>query len=188
MAGGVGGAKMPTANELPSAVAGLIKRQGIALNDVDWARSMQFLFERLQDIVRGRGETEPLPDLHSALEKMQAQYFDRMTSNPAQGVARKALRLLDEQMPAYPHDHYLQMFRGFFLKNQAMSLRDLGNQKGCESALQEADRTFRTIQAEAETYLANAYTGLGSVMLLKGQGKEALRWIDKALELAPNHP
>jgi hypothetical protein len=81
------------------------------------------------------------------------------------------------------YDHYLQMFRGFSLKNQAMSLRDLGNQKGFESALQETDRTFRTIQAEAELYLANAYTGLGSATLLKGQGKDALCWIDKALDL-----
>jgi len=186
----VGGAKMPTVKQLPSAVAGLVKRHGIALSDLDWTRSMQFLFEKLQDVARGRGKTEPLPDLHGALEKMQAQYFGLMTTNPAQAVrvARKALRLLDEQMPSYPHDHYLQMFRGFFLKNQAMSLRDLGNQKGFESALQEADRTFRTIQAEAELYLANAYTGLGSVTLLKGQGKDALRWIDKALELMPNHP
>jgi len=35
--------------------------------------------------------------------------------------------------------------------------------------------------------LANAYTGLGSVTLLKGQGKDALRRIDKALELVPKH-
>ncbi|HMA72011.1 MAG TPA: toll/interleukin-1 receptor domain-containing protein [Xanthobacteraceae bacterium] len=46
----VGGAKMPRATKLPPAIAGLVKRHGITLSDVDWARSMQFLFERLQDI------------------------------------------------------------------------------------------------------------------------------------------
>jgi tetratricopeptide (TPR) repeat protein len=185
----VGGAKMPAAKQLPSAVAGLVKRHGIALSDADWARSMQFLFEKLQDVVRGGGKTEPLPDLHSALEKMQQRYFALMVPNPSQAlrVARGALRLLDGQMPSYPHDHYLQMFRGYFLKNQAMSLRDLGDQEGFESSLQEADRTFQTIRAEAELYLANAYNGLGSVTLLQGKGKEALRWIDKALELVPDH-
>jgi tetratricopeptide (TPR) repeat protein len=186
----VGGAKMPAAKHLPSAVAGLVKRDGIALSDVDWARSMQFLFEKLQDVVRGGGKTEPLPDLHGKLEETQARYFGLMEANPAQaaGVAEEALHLLDEQMPSYPHDHYLQMFRGFFLKNRAMSLRDLGDQKGSESALRDADRTFQTIREEAELYLGNAYTGLGSVMLLKGQGKDALRYIDKPLELVPNHP
>jgi len=113
-----------------------------------------------------------------------------MVPHPSQAlrVAREALRLLDGQMPSYPHDHYLQIFRGYFLKNQAMSLRDLGDQEGFESSRQKADRAFQTIRAEAELYLANAYTGLGSVTLLKGQGKDALRWIDKALELVPNHP
>ncbi len=186
----VGGAKMPTAKQLPSAVAGLVKRHGIALSDVDWGRSMQFLFEKLQDVVRGGGKTEPLPDLHSALEKMQARYFALMVPSPSQAlrVAQEALRLLDEQMPSYPHDHYLQMFRGYFLKNQAMSSRDLGDNESFESSLQEADRTFQTIRGEAELYLANAYNGLGSVTMLNGKAKEALRWIDKALELVPDHP
>lgn len=186
----VGEAKMPTASQLPRPVAGLVKRQGLALRDSDWARSMQFLFEKLQNIARGGGTTEPLPDLHDTLLKAQERYFQLMTADPAQAVrvARSALRLLDAQMPSYPYDHYLQMFRGFFLKNQSMSLRDLGDQPGSQSALQEAERTFQTIQSEAELYLANAYTGIGGVRLLQGKGKEGLRWIDKALELVPDHP
>lgn len=186
----VGGAKMPPAKKLPPAIARLVDRHGIALSDVDWARSMQFLFEKLQDIVRGGGTTEPLPDLHDTLQKMQSRYFTLMTPDPARalGVAREALTLLNQQMPGYPHDHYLQMFRGYFLKNEAMSLRDLGDQKGFASSLKEADRTFQTIGAEAELYLSNAYNGLGSVALLHGRGEQALDWIDKALALVPNHP
>lgn len=106
----------------------------------------------------------------------------------ALGVAREALHLLDQQMPSYPYDHYLQVFRGYFLKNQAMALRDLGDQKGFESFLREADRAFHTIQSEAELYLSNAYNGVGSVTLLDGKFEEALRWIDKALDLVPDHP
>jgi tetratricopeptide (TPR) repeat protein len=151
---------------------------------------MQLLFERLQDVVRVSRKTEPLPDVHDALQEMQARYFSLMVSDPqaAMRVARKALQLLDEQMPSYPYDHYLQMYRGYFLKNQAMSARDLGDPQTFERILQESERTFQTIQAEAELYLANAYNGLGSVTLLKGQGKQALSWIDKALELVPDHP
>src|SRR5262249_18721630 len=186
----VGGAPMPPAKKLPVAIAGLVKRNGVALNDADWARSMQFLFERLQRVIQESRKPEPLPDLHDTLEKMQSQYFDLMTADPARAkdVARKALELLDEQMPAYPQDHYLQMYRGYFLKNQAMSSRDLEDHEAFEKLLQESEHTFETIKSEAELYLANAYNGIGSVTLLKGEGKQALRWIDKALELVPDHP
>jgi hypothetical protein len=83
----VGGAKMPAAKQFPSALAGLVRRHGIALRDEDWARSMQFRFEKLQDIVRGGGKTEPLPDLHSTLGKMQARYFALMVPSPSHAAA-----------------------------------------------------------------------------------------------------
>jgi TIR domain len=186
----VGGAGMPKAKDLPAAVAPLVRREGVTLRDDDWARSVQLLFEKLQDLVREKGKTEPLEDVHEALGQMQAQYFTVMALDPKQGatIAKDALRLLDKQMPSYPYDHYLQMFRGFFLKNQAMSERDLGNKAGFESSLHEAARVFQTIQGEAELYLANAYTGLGGVNWLQGRDKDALGWIDKALELVPSHP
>jgi TIR domain len=119
----VGGASMPSAKKLPRAVGGLVRRHGIALNDSDWLRSMQLLFERLQDVVRVSRKTEPLPDLHDDLQEMQSRYFSLMIPDPegAMRVAREALQLLDEQMLSYPYDHYLQMYRGYFLKNQAMS-------------------------------------------------------------------
>jgi tetratricopeptide (TPR) repeat protein len=69
-----------------------------------------------------------------------------------------------------------------------MALRDMGDQKGFETSLREADHAFHTIQSGAELYLSNAYNGVGSVTLLQGRFEEALRWIDKALELVPDHP
>ena len=192
----VGEAEMPPAEALPRAVAGLVDRQGITLSDTDWARSMQILFEKLRDIVRTSGTAEPLGDLHSTLFSMQSQYFTAMADPPrALDVARQALRLLDQQMPFYPQDHYMQLFRGYFLKNEAMSLRDLRDAAGFERSLAEADRAFHTMRAEAELYLSNAYNGLGSVTMLqaaaqrsKRLGKQALQWIDKALALVPDHP
>jgi tetratricopeptide (TPR) repeat protein len=191
----VGGAEMPPARKLPRSIAGLVARHGIALSDTDWARSMQLLFEKLQDVVRAGRTTEPLDDLHATLLQMQTRYFDAMNDpRRALRVAREALGLLDRQMPSYPNDNYLQVFRGYFLKNQAMSLRDLGDREGFLSSLEEADRAFRTIKAEAELFLSNAYNGLGSVTLLGAadnrsarQGRQALRWIDQALKLVPGH-
>ena len=186
----VGGASMPDRKQLPVNIRKLRDREGITLNDADWTRSMQLLFERLQTIVRSTGKTQPLQDLHATLIQMQSRYLALMISEPAKaaGVARKALDLLDQQMPSYPNDHDLQMFRGYFLKNQAMSLRDLGNTRGFQSSLKEADRTFQTIRDEAEVYLANAYNGLGSVTMLDGKAKDAVRWIDKSLKLVPDNP
>jgi tetratricopeptide (TPR) repeat protein len=186
----VGGASMPKAASLPNAIAALVTRHGVALVDQDWARSMQFLFERLQDVVQAKRSPEVLPDLHEKLLAMQHQYFDLMEPYPkkALALARRALKLLNEQMPAYPHDHYLQMFRGYFLKNEAMSSRDVGDAAGFTRLLQESQRAFQTIKTEAELFLANAYNGLGSVTVLNGQGQQALEWIDKALALVPDHP
>ena len=48
----VGGATMPDPKDLPRPVAPLVKRDGIAIIDADWARSMQLLFEKLQDLSR----------------------------------------------------------------------------------------------------------------------------------------
>jgi tetratricopeptide (TPR) repeat protein len=188
--------RVPPAAALPRAIARLVDRQGITLSDTDWARSIQILFEKLRDIVRSSGTTEPLGDLHSTLLGIQSQYFAAMADpRRAVEIARQALQLLDQQMPSYPQDQNLQIFRGYFLKNEAMSLRDLGDGAGFNRLLAEADRVFQTMRAEAELYLSNAYNGLGSVTLLqaaaqrsKRQGKQALQWIDKALALVPDHP
>src|SRR5262249_24765171 len=48
----VGGARMPDPKDLPRPVAPLVKRNGIAIIDADWARSMQLLFEKLQELSR----------------------------------------------------------------------------------------------------------------------------------------
>lgn len=192
----VGGAQMPKPGDLPRSIAPLVKRTGIALVDADWSRAMQLLFERLQDLSRAARTTEAvaipmLPDILNKLDQLQTRYFEQLTgqdSVAAAAIAREGLRLLDDQMPNYPHDHTLQLFRGFFLKNLAMALRDSGETRGFEANLALAAQAFETIRDEAELHLANAYTGAAAIPMLRGEGPPALDLINRALRLAPNHP
>ena len=191
----VGGASMPDAKALPRPVAPLVKRNGIAIVDADWARSMQLLFEQLQDCSRkaratARQRIASLDDTLARLDALQARCFEQLEADPAAAAAtaRSALALLDEQMPNYSHDQTLQLFRGFFLKNLAMALRDAGDRAGFESTLDAAARCFEVTEREAERHLANAYVGSASVPMLRGDGRKALRLIKEALALAPDHP
>lgn len=91
-------------------------------------------------------------------------------------------------MPNYAHDQTLQLFRGFFLKNLAMALRDSGDTSGFEAKLGLAAKAFETIRHEAELHLANAYTGAAAITMLRGEGPPSLDLINRALTLVPTHP
>jgi TIR domain len=192
----VGGAQMPESGDLPQCIAPLIDRNGIALIDADWSRAMQLLFEKLQDLSRAARRTEAvaiptLPDTLSQLDELQTSYIEQLTGNDslaAAAIAREGLRLLDNQMPNYPHDHTLQLFRGFFLKNLAIALRDSSDIPGFDANIDLAAQAFETIRSEAELYLANAYTGAAAIPTLRGEGPPALDLINRALSLAPTHP
>jgi hypothetical protein len=90
-------------------------------------------------------------------------------------------------MPNYAHDLSLQLFRGFFLENLAMALRDSGDTAGFEDNLALAAQAFETIRQETELHLANAYTGAAAIPMLRGEGSQALDLVNKALTLIPNH-
>jgi hypothetical protein len=190
----VGGATMPGSKTLPRSVAPLVKRDGIAIIDADWARSMQLLFEKLQDLSRkARGAVKQrvatLDEILAKLDALQTSYFEQLDADPNAAIvtARDALRLLDDGMPNYPHDQTLQLFRGFFMKNLAMAQRNAGDTAGFESNLELAAKCFEVVQREAELQLANAYTGSASIPMLRGNGAKALELINHALELAPDH-
>ena len=192
----VGGARMPKAADLPRSIAPLVKRDGITLIDADWPRAMQLLFEKLQDIVRAARADEavtvpPLPELLGKLDQLQTSYIERLMAEDsvqAAAIAREGLQVLDDQMPNYPHAQTLQLFRGFFLKNLAMALRDSGDTSGFDANLALAAQVFETIRSEAELHLANTYTGAAAIPMLRGEGRPALDLINRALTLAPNHP
>ena len=191
----VGGATMPDARDLPRPVAPLVKRNGIAIIDADWSRSMQLLFEKLQDLSRTaraavKRRVATLDETLTTLDTLQTSCFEQLNADPhaAAVTARKALRLLDEQMPNYAHDQTLQLFRGFFLKNLAMAQRDSGDTAGFKASLEFAAKCFEVVQREAELHLADAYTGSASIPMLRGEGAKALELITGALTLAPDHP
>ena len=180
----VGGATMPDPKDLPRPVAPLVKRDGIAIMDADWVRSIQLLFEKLQDLSRtaraaDKRRVPTLDETLATLDTLQSSYLGQLNADPnaAALAARKALSLLDEQMPNYPHDQTMQLFRGLFLKNLAF-----------ESNLELAAKCFEVVQHEAELHLANAYTGSASIPMLRGDGPQALDLINGALKLAPDHP
>jgi hypothetical protein len=156
---------------------------------------MQLLFEKLQEISRtarvaARRRVASLDKTLAALDTWQTRYFEQLNADPkaAAVIAGKALGLLDEQMPSYPHDQTLQLFRGFFLKNLAMAQRDSGDTAGFESHLELAAKCFAVVQREAELHLANAYTGSAAIPMLRGDGPKALELITGALDLVPDHP
>ena len=96
---------MPAARDLPRPVAPLVKRNGIAIIDADWSRSMQLLFEKLQDLSSARAAVKrrvaTLDETLTTLDTLQTSCFEQLNADPhaAAVTARKALRLLDEQMP-----------------------------------------------------------------------------------------
>lgn len=186
----VGSVSMPQAKELPASIAGLVKINASTISDADWTRGIQLLIEQLQQIIRSSGKTEQLPDLHDMLGQMETKYFQLIGKNPSKAldIAQHALKLLDEQMPRYPQDIFLQIERGYFLKNEAMALRDLNDEPGYREALSKAEQVFNIMRDESTINLASAFNGIGSVKFLQGHFKEALHWIDAALELTPDYP
>lgn len=56
----VGGAKMPTAAELPEDLAGLLRRNGLEIPDLDWRSGTERLFVAI-DHVLGEQQTTPTP-------------------------------------------------------------------------------------------------------------------------------
>ena len=185
----VGNTPMPDREELPPSIRKLMDIQVAVLRDREWAQDIQPLIDTLRDFIRKKRDGQPLLELHQKLNEMQLEYFSLLNSNPQKALTltKQVLDLLDEQMPHYPNDQYLQIFRGCFLKNEAMALRDLGNHEQFQTKLTEAEQYFRTVLVENKRLFASTLNGIGSVVALRGQFSEALNWIDRALEIEPDY-
>jgi hypothetical protein len=68
-----------------------------------------------------------------------------------------------------------------------MALIRLKRQKEAKEAIIRADRVFFTICREGEWRMAGAFNGMGSVRLVGGQYKQALTYINRALEFVPDY-
>ena len=107
-------------------------------------------------------------------------------SQKALGIANQGLDLVDSVLPLAPNNYDLQNARAFFLKNYAIVEQDL-KRPDAGQALDEAALMFEAV-LEQRPQDTNAWNGLGSVYLMKGQPGKAIFYIRRALELAPENP
>jgi tetratricopeptide (TPR) repeat protein len=162
--------------------------QAVSLRDRQWRPDVERLVERLRELVPQPAK-DTLERILDALQRDQDHYFELLDRSPgrALSVALATLRKLNRVCPAYPQDTRLQLIRGYTHKNAAMAQQRLGRDGEAQQALAQAWRTFSTA-AQERPKDASAWNGMGSVALLRGQPKQALRCIDKALSLVPRYP
>jgi hypothetical protein len=184
----LGGASLPDSTALPPPLRPLCEWQACPLRDRQWRRDVEALVERLRQLVPGLGHLT-LARVHQRLQDEQERYFDLLDGNPQRALtlARTTMRTLNRACPRYPQDAALQLTRGYCHKNIAMALQRMGRGDEANLSLEQADRTFRTAVVERPGD-AGAWNGLGSVAALRGQLRQALRHVDKALKLKPSYP
>ncbi len=186
----LGGASLPRAADLPRALRLLCEWQAVALRDRQWRPDVERLVERLRELVDVQRSTRTtLEQIHDRLQREQTQYFALLDGNPKRAlvVAQSTLQTLNRVCPLHPQDTELKLVRGYTHKNVAMAQQRLGRVDAVEQALDQAWRTFTTATRERPDD-AGAWNGMGSVAMLRGKVKEALRYIDKALSLMPDYP
>jgi hypothetical protein len=183
----LGGATMPIAEDLPEPLKPLSKRHAAEVTDSRWNYDVGRLIERIQELIVPKEGQIPLARARQELYQRQQHYFKVLHPNPAEAfeIAQNALLFLDRVSPLYPYDHYLQLMRGYFYKNEAMALEKLGRYEEFGKCLEEADRVFKTMLRERPED-AGALNGRGSVETLRGNLEEALQFIDRALVIDPN--
>jgi len=129
-----------------------------------------------------------LPSLQQQLYQMQQEYFDRFP-NDLQGaleIVSKTFDMVDQALPVYPNDLYIQNVRAYSFKNYAMIMERMNRSAEFERALNEAEKMFEAI-LEQERNNEGAWNGIGSVALLRKDPKKALYFINRSLEINPNY-
>jgi len=184
----LGNTVMPTKEDLPSPLRSLSRRQAATISDSRWNSDVHILLERLRELVIPRKGPESLEEAKQEIAEKQNEYFTLYPQRPADALelAQKVLDHLDRISPQYPKDPDLQLLRGYFHKNEAMALRDLGRRAEFRKSLVKADSVFSTMIRERPDD-AGAWNGKGSVEALRGNLEKALRYVDKALEIDPNY-
>jgi tetratricopeptide (TPR) repeat protein len=187
----VGNANLPKKEELPDAIAGILEWQAVHLKDGNWGSDVERLIWRIKEIISPTtNEGVTLLQAHRRLDKDQQAYFALLDDHKASEALENtynSLEFLNQVSPHYPQDPYLQLVRGYLHKNEAMALIRLKRQKEAKEAIIRADRVFFTICREGEWRMAGALNGMGSVRLVGGQYKQALTYINRALEFVPDY-
>lgn len=185
----VGGAPMPGEDDLPASLAAFSKRNALVLTDEHWGADVGALMTRLQELIQPTRGQSSLREAQTELHQQQMSYFkvlDHGAAADALDLAQQTSRRMDQILPLYPHDNYLQVTRGYLYKNEAMALIRLGRQEEADQALDAGEVVFKTIIVERPED-AGAWNGLGSVEGVRGNYKEALKHVDKALEIDPTY-
>ncbi len=184
----LGSAVMPTKEDLPPPLRSLARRQAATVSDNRWNSDLHILLERLRELVIPRKGPESLEEAKQEITEKQNEYFALYPQRPADALelAQKVLNHLDRISPQYPKDPDLQLLRGYFHKNEAMALRDLGRRAEFRKSLVKAARVFSTMIRERPDD-AGAWNGKGSIETLRAHFDKALHYIDKALEIDPNY-
>jgi tetratricopeptide (TPR) repeat protein len=168
-----------------------LKWQAVHLRDGNWGSDVERLIWRIREVISPpKNEKASLLQAHQRLDKEQQSYFKLLNDDKASEALEntyKSLEFLNQVSPHHPQDPYLQLVRGYLHKNEAMALIRLRRKEEAKEALIQADRVFSTIRREGEWRMAGAFNGTGSVRLVGGQYKEALKYIDRALEFAPDY-
>ena len=186
----VGGAGMPSRDELPEPLKPLSQRQAMSLSDAECVPDIDALIGRLREIILPRAEDIPLPQAERELNEMQLRYFELLEGNSAADaleLAQKTQAYLDRVLPLYPQDPNLKVTRGYLFKNEAMALLSLGRYDESESALNSGESIFRTMLDERPRD-AGAWNGLGSIEAARGNYEKAHEYVDEALKILPDYP
>ena len=152
-------------------------------------------FRQSANIVSLPDGAVPVDEVVGQYSKLQDEFIAVYVNGPstdenlgrALAITNRVLDLLDGVLPLKPEDLQLQIGRAFFLKNYAMVARDLGRAGESALALNEAQLMFQALvkQHPEDT---NPWNGLGSVLMLKGHPQEALVYVQKSVDLAPDNP
>src|SRR3712207_6830589 len=89
------------------------------------------------------------------------------------------------QGPSPPHDTSRRDI-SLSTTREAEQLRELRREGEVARALLEAETMFKAVLDQKQND-AGAWNGIGSVLVMRGQPKEALFYIRQALALAPNY-
>jgi tetratricopeptide (TPR) repeat protein len=194
----VGGAAMPSTDKLPQSIKGLAARHAATLRENRWRADVANLIERIRELLVPTRDQYSLPHVQLEMSQAQQRFFEILPDPTADArelarktadaleFAQKMLAYLDRVLPLFPQDSYLKLVRGYFLKNQAIALSQLNRIDERDSALNEAERVFDTMIQERPND-AGAWNGKGSVETLRGNFKQALKYIDRALKIDPTY-
>jgi hypothetical protein len=179
-----------------ASLAGQSKVQRLVVQCRDKTEVFRRLIERdrklrgAPELVVPPHERVSLDQEYQKLDKLQRQFIDKYLSGnlgeALEIVYRGLDDVLDQGLVLFPDDVTIQNFRAFFIKNYAMILRDRNDLPKFHTALDEAETLFKVIRDRVPND-TNAWNGLGSVALLRGEPEDALYYIDRALSIAPKN-